>query len=273
MPTSLPACLPRRADARPVSGRRTRSVACAALIGVLVGGCASAADDLGAESTSVAATDVVTELAPTVAELAPAVAELVDRPVVIPEVISDPSAPELAGGAAAAAVTDGIDRAAGTATSYRIVVDAARLSGVDDLTRRALLAHELVHSHLQSVTDPATPLWLVEGFADAIGYRAAGTDRVAVRDGLGDLAPGGLPTDAELSSGDLAARQAAYGRAWLAVEYLVGELGESGAVALYRTVAVSPDPAAAFAAQLDAMLGLSEAEFVMAYDAYVAGAQ
>ena len=258
-----------------MSGCRARSVACGALIGVLVGGCARAADDPGAESTSVAAstTDDVAELAPTVAELAPAVAELVDRPVVVPEITGDPSAPELVGGAAAAAVTDGIDRAAGTATSYRIVVDPARLSGVDDLTRRALLAHELVHSHLQPVTDPATPLWLVEGFADAIGYRAAGTDRVAVRDGLGDLPPGGLPTDAELNAGNLPTRQAAYGRAWLAVEYLVGELGEPGAVALYRTVAASPDPAAAFAAQLDATLGLSEAEFVAAYDAYVAGAQ
>lgn len=103
-------------------------------------------------------------------------------------------------------------------------------TGVD-----VVLAHELTHVATRAVTTGRTPVWLVEGFADYVGYRDTGLPvRTVATELAGRVAAGHAPTalpGAAAFAGRHAA--AAYEGAWLACRMIARRYGEARLTRLY----------------------------------------
>lgn len=167
---------------------------------------------------------------------------------------------------AAVAVADSVDPGTGQARGQRVVVNPANLDRLGSLGRRVVLQHEVTHVATRGITGPGTPIWLVEGLADWIGYRDSGLPPRMVGDELrGQLRsgrwPGRLPTQADFR-GDSPRLSVAYEEAWTACTLIADRAGPSALVKLYRAVGTADDPSAAVDAQLRATLGLSYPQFV-----------
>ncbi|MQY02496.1 hypothetical protein [Actinomadura macrotermitis] len=147
--------------------------------------------------------------------------------------------------AALATVAPGPDSGHG---GDRIVISPGTFSRLNALGRTVVLTHELTHVATGGARDARTPLWLIEGLADYVGYRTAS---VGVRAAAGELrreilagrTPAALPGRAafEPSGGRLAQ---SYQEAWLACRMIVERYGEAALVRLYRAAGRVPEPAA-----------------------------
>ena len=74
--------------------------------------------------------------------------------------------------AALATVTgDGGDPKAG---ADRIVITPSAFGRLNALGRHVVLTHELLHVAMGGARDSHTPMWLIEGLADYVGYKGAG---------------------------------------------------------------------------------------------------
>lgn len=120
----------------------------------------------------------------------------------------------------------------------RVIVNPPNFAKLGSLGRRVVLTHEVTHVATRRATGPYVPTWLVEGFADYVGYQgvdiplsvAARELRTAVRAGK---VPTGLPTaqDFEATNKDLSQ---VYEQAWLAVSRLAEVHGRDKVLAFYR---------------------------------------
>jgi hypothetical protein len=126
------------------------------------------------------------------------------------------------------------------AVGDRIVVNPDNFARLGSLGRRVVLTHEVTHVATRAATRPGTPTWLVEGFADWVGYRgldvpyriSAQELRAAVRR---KRVPTSLPADADFAGSNRELAQV-YEQAWLAVSLLAREHGTGGVVRFYRSV-------------------------------------
>lgn len=149
--------------------------------------------------------------------------------------------------ATSAAVTtaDAVDRGAGTATGQRVVVNPAVLDRLTPAAARVLLRHELTHVATAAVATGSGPRWLLEGYADHVGYRGSGT---TVAQGAPTVAalvrangpPDQLPTDLELAAGPGVA--VAQQLAWTFARFLAETRGEDVLRAVFRAVAPLATP-------------------------------
>jgi hypothetical protein len=111
------------------------------------------------------------------------------------------------------------------------------------------------------------PTWLVEGFADFVGYRDSGVPVSVIGQDLRALVrggrwPGRLPADRDFH-GDSPRLPAAYEEAWSACRLIAGRIGVPGLVRLYRQVGTTPgNGAAAVDAALRHFLHISSTQFV-----------
>lgn len=166
--------------------------------------------------------------------------------------------------AALAVVTPGPDRSPG---QDRIVVSPA-FGRLNALGRDVVLTHELTHVATGGARDARTPIWLIEGLADYVGYRGTKvTVKSAARELAADAAAGRLPTalparsDFDGASGRLSQ---AYQEAWLACRMVADRYGESTLVRLYRAAGREPEAAA-----LRRTLGLSPDTFTADWRDYL----
>jgi len=167
---------------------------------------------------------------------------------------------------AAVAVADSVDPSTGQASGQRVVVNPANLDRLGSLGRGVVLRHEVTHVATRGFTGAGTPIWLVEGLADWVGYRDSGLPARLVGDELrGQLRsrrwPGRLPTVADFR-GDSPRLSVAYEEAWSACRLIAARAGPAGLVRLYRAVGTAADPAAAVDAQLRRTVGLTYPQFV-----------
>jgi hypothetical protein len=167
---------------------------------------------------------------------------------------------------AAVAVADTVDPTSGQARGQRVVVNPANLDRLGALGRRVVLQHEVTHVATRGVTGPGTPIWLVEGLADWVGYLGSGLPARLVGDELRRQLrsggwPGRLPSPADFR-GDSARLSVAYEEAWSACRLIANRAGPTALVRLYRAVGTAGDPTAAVDAQLRKALGLSYGQFV-----------
>ncbi|MEU5692635.1 hypothetical protein [Actinosynnema sp. NPDC020468] len=144
------------------------------------------------------------------------------------------------GSIAGVAVADRVDPTTHVALGQRVVLNPDTASALPPLPLRVLLRHEITHVAARGRTADGAPMWLLEGFADYVGYRgsevsprsAAPALAAVLRSGV----PADLPADADFRG---ASMELAYQEAWTFNEYLVSVVGEPGLVALYRRIAAA----------------------------------
>jgi hypothetical protein len=147
-------------------------------------------------------------------------------------------------GIAAAAVADRVDVASRTATGQRIVFNPAETGKLSATARRIVLRHELTHLATRASTADGAPMWLLEGFADYVGYRNGG---LAPREVAPDLTsavsqgklPAGPPADADFH-GATGRLDLTYQLAWSLALHVAERDGEAHLVRFYRQVAGTP---------------------------------
>ncbi|NHC12392.1 gluzincin family metallopeptidase [Motilibacter deserti] len=138
----------------------------------------------------------------------------------------------------------GVDGTAsdGTATSgNRVLVNYAAYDGLTDAGQAVVLTHEIAHVATRAATTAPVPGWLVEGFADYVGFRSSGLPvqtaaEEALDEARADGAPRELPRDGEFDT-HIGGKPAAYEQAWLACRMVAERYGEDQLVALYRATA------------------------------------
>lgn len=170
----------------------------------------------------------------------------------------------------ATTIADPPDPLSGVVTGRRVVMNPETLPDLTPQGLRIVVQHESTHVAAAGVTDPATPRWVVEGFADYVGNLDSGQPvRVAAPELTAEVRagrlPAALPTDADFlgRSGRLAAF---YEEAWLACRYLAARAGRDGLLRFYRAVAApTTDPQAAVARALRTVLGTTPTGFVAAW--------
>jgi len=150
----------------------------------------------------------------------------------------------------------------------RILVNPAAYVQRSSATgRRVILTHEIAHVAAQSATTSRVPSWLVEGFADYVGFRDSGVPvRVAAGGLAGEVRAGTLPSElprGRAFAADSARLADSYAAAWLAVRMIAGRYGEAAVVRLYQAVghAATLDPAVALRDGLAAVLGTTPQRF------------
>ncbi|WP_433325622.1 hypothetical protein [Spirillospora sp. CA-294931] len=155
-----------------------------------------------------------------------------------------------------------------TASPDRIVIAPGTFGRLNRLGRDVVLTHELTHVATGGARDGRTPLWLIEGFADYVGYREA---KVGVGSAARELArevragrvPSALP-GAESFDHPSGRLSQAYQEAWLACRMIADRYGESTLVRLYRAAGQRSEAAA-----LDDVLGLTPARLTAMWRDYL----
>lgn len=165
---------------------------------------------------------------------------------------------------AAVTVADAVDLEHRTATGQRIVFSPAAVSGLTDLTRRSVLRHELTHVAARASTRDGSPMWMLEGFADYVGYRESGRGFTQIAPTLsGEIHAGTLPLafpqDADFTG---AAAVLAYEWAWSVNAFVADQYGEPKLTQLYRELSRGPADPAEIDAALHSVLGIGTDEFL-----------
>lgn len=174
---------------------------------------------------------------------------------------------------AAVAVADRVDTDRRRASGQRVVVNPATIDRLGPLGRRVVLQHEVTHVATRALTGPDTPIWLVEGLADWVGYGDSGLTPRQVGDELRAALrsrrwPGRLPVPMDFR-GESPRLALAYEEGWSACRYVADRVGTAGLLRLYRAVGTAADPDAALDAQLRTLLGVGTAQFTARWRASV----
>jgi hypothetical protein len=161
-----------------------------------------------------------------------------------------------------------------SAVGDRVVLNPVTFPTLSALGQQVVLTHEVTHVATRADTGPDLPEWLIEGFADYVGFRRSGLPLSSAAGELrqqvsaGDV-PVALPMNAEFGGAnpDLAA---VYEEAWLACRLIAQRDGQAALVRLYRAVGTSRAPAApALEAALRRIVHLSVPEFTAAWRRYL----
>lgn len=167
-------------------------------------------------------------------------------------------------GIAAVAVADKVDTEARRVEGPRVVLNPKTADNLTDSALRVVIQHEITHVAARADTVDGAPMWMLEGFADYVGYRGSthAPKRIAPelvseieRSGL----PDSLPADHDFHLGGRSL-DLAYQQAWSAVDFLARRYGEQRIVELYHRVAGSRTDAEADAA-LRAVTGMNTSQF------------
>ncbi len=174
----------------------------------------------------------------------------------------------------AVAVADRVDHASRTATGQRVVLSPNGVRALSLPSLRVVLRHEITHLAARTDTVDGSPTWLLEGFADYVGYRDSD---VTLAEGAPDLAqrvrssgpPGALPEDRAFR-GSGAELDQAYQQSWSLARFVADRFGEDRLVKLYRTLAaVGPASARETDDMLRDVLGMDRAKLVGDWQDYL----
>ncbi|MHA5048497.1 hypothetical protein [Streptomyces sp. SD15] len=174
-----------------------------------------------------------------------------------------------------AAVTTGEAGGSAKAPADRIIVNPDAYGILGDFGQQVVLTHETTHVATRTHTNPATPLWLSEGYADWVGYRGSGRTAAqvaselegAVRDGR---VPAALPDDEDFGfTGDAGRLAQAYESGWMACRMIADRWGEARLNDFYRAVGDHEKRAGAVEGALRDVLHTTPEEFTEQWRAYL----
>lgn len=138
-----------------------------------------------------------------------------------------------------AAVTTSVDGSLAPKSPIHVFVNPEIYGPLEPTGAQVVMSHEAVHV-ATGAPQSATPLWLLEGFADYIALRdvdlpVSVTAGQIIRQVRRDGPPASLPGPAEFDTNDTHLG-ASYESAWQACQVLVDRAGEAALVQLYEAV-------------------------------------
>lgn len=159
-----------------------------------------------------------------------------------------------------------------SSAAERIIINPKAYRELSDVGRQVIMGHEITHVAARQRTQPWTPRWLAEGFADYIGYRDSGLSvRVIAQELVGDVnsgyLPDALPVDDDFSATNSALAQS-YEMSWLACRLIAERYGPDTLVAFYRAVG-SPGGASEVNKAFTDVLDTTPADFTRHWRDYV----
>ncbi len=156
----------------------------------------------------------------------------------------------------------------------RVLVNPPNFAKLAPLGRRVVLTHEITHVAARGSTGRDVPEWLVEGFADYVGYSGTGISvAVAGRELRADVLAGHpptkLPDDAAFAGADPRLPQV-YEESWLACRMIAQRWGEPTLVGIYRRLGLATtDEDVAVASVMHDLLHTTPAAFTQSWAQYV----
>lgn len=174
----------------------------------------------------------------------------------------------------AVAVADRVDVDHHTVTGQRVVLSPMGSRALSVASLRVVLRHEILHVAARADTVDGSPMWLLEGFADYVGYRESG---ITLPQGAPDLVdevkkagpPKSLPEDKDFRAQgrDL---DLAYQEAWSMARFVAEKHGEDKLIALYRSLAAAgPVSASQTDDLLRQVLGIDRAGLIEGWRQYL----
>ncbi len=121
-----------------------------------------------------------------------------------------------------------------TYAAHRVVFNPQQLGVAGDAELLHDLTHEFTHAATGPVTSGATPLWLVEGFAEYVAFKPEQVRASWLRKELAAV-PAGLPANGTFYSDALN-----YVAAWQACRMIAERYGEAKLMALYEAFREDP---------------------------------
>jgi hypothetical protein len=127
-------------------------------------------------------------------------------------------------------------------SALRVWINTPGMVDLSSLGREVVVRHELTHVATAAPSVDGVPLWLVEGFAEYVGYKGSG---IPLRDELSELAaaqrkgkvPDHLPTEQMFDSEQV---DLAYEGGDLACRVIAEKYGQKALVRFYRLVVSDP---------------------------------
>lgn len=174
----------------------------------------------------------------------------------------------------AVAVADRVDNESREVAGQRVVLSPTGVRALSLTSLRVVLRHEITHLAARADTVDGSPTWLLEGFADYVGYRDSG---VTLSEGAPHLMrqvredgpPTSLPEDRAFRSSGPDLDQA-YQESWSLAKFVADEYGEDTLIELYRTLAAA---GAVSARETDGLLrevlGMDRAALVEGWQDYL----
>ncbi|MFF5962521.1 hypothetical protein ACFY64_02005 [Streptomyces collinus] len=174
-----------------------------------------------------------------------------------------------------AAVTTGETGARDRAPADRIIVNPDAFALLGGLGEQVVVTHETTHVATRARTTAATPLWLSEGYADWVGYRATGrTPAEAAPElsravGAGRV-PTALPDDEDFGfTGDASRLARSYESGWTACRLIADHWGETRLRDFYRAVGEHRKRPGAVEDAMRKVLGTTPEAFTEQWRAYL----
>lgn len=156
----------------------------------------------------------------------------------------------------------------------RIAINPRNWPTLSALGRRIVLTHELTHVATRADTNSCMPTWLIEGFADYVGYLDSGLPVRVIATELGaDVraghVPSSLPPNRDFDGASKRLAQAYEGGS-MACRLIASMVGQRGLVRFYIAVGTSHEtPVRAMAAALRSILHLTPAQFTARWQQYL----
>ncbi|MEU1848900.1 hypothetical protein ABZ499_06305 [Streptomyces sp. NPDC019990] len=174
-----------------------------------------------------------------------------------------------------AAVTTGEAGTPARAPADRVIVNPDAFALLGGLGEQVVVTHETTHVATRRNTTAATPLWLSEGYADWVGYRATGRTPREVAPELSRAVTEGrvptvLPDDEDFGfTGDASRLARAYESGWTACLLIADRWGEARLGDFYRAVGEHEQRSGAVEEAMRGVLGTTPEEFTRLWRGYL----
>jgi hypothetical protein len=174
----------------------------------------------------------------------------------------------------AVSVADRVDTEKNSAEGQRVVMSPITSDVLGVAPLRIVLRHEMTHIATRGSTVDGSSMWLLEGFADYVGYRESG---VPLSQGAPDLnaqmtakgPPDRLPTDEEFRSRDRTL-DLAYQQSLSIARFVADKFSEAKLIELYRVLAKAGRISGKEIDKLlTSVVGLNQEQFVAGWQEYL----